>query len=50
MRQIEKEEMIDHLSAPVGADIIDIPATIANIYGVPYGGEGTSVLSIIIYS
>ncbi len=44
-RQIEKGEIIDHLSAPVEADIIDIPATIADIYGVPCAGEGTSVFS-----
>ena len=44
-RQIEKGEIIDHLYDPVEADIIDIPATIADIYGVPYGGEGTSVFS-----
>ena len=37
--------MIDHLSDPVGADIVDVPATIADIYGVPYGGEGESVFS-----
>jgi predicted AlkP superfamily phosphohydrolase/phosphomutase len=44
-RHVEKAEIIDHLSAPVEADIIDIPATIADIYGVPYGGEGESLLS-----
>ena len=27
------------------AEVIDIPATIADIYGVSYGGDGVSVLS-----
>ena len=44
-RQVKEGEIIDHLYDPVDAEIIDIPATIADIYGVPYGGEGESILS-----
>ena len=44
-RQTEEGEIIDYLYNPVDAEIIDIPATIADIYGVAYGGDGESVLS-----